>query len=96
MQVGCSKKQNKKIKIKKGTAQAVKWWKQKRLFQIGERLKSAENGILLNIAYNLIPEEKGGFLVVFFLRALLSVCYQVVIMLYTVLLATCSQSVFKL
>lgn len=30
-------------------------WKQKHQFRIGERLKSAENGILLSIVYNLIP-----------------------------------------
>ena len=41
-------------------------------------------------------DDKDGFLVVFFCAFLLSVCYQLVIMLYMVLLSLCNQSVSKL
>lgn len=40
-------------------------------------------------------KRKGGFLAVFFCVFLLSVCNQLVIMLYTVLITTCNQSVSK-
>lgn len=52
-------------------------------------------GIISPVSWRVIPEEKGGFLAVFFCAFLLSVCYLLVIMLYTVPLSLCNQSVFK-
>ena len=60
-------------------------------------ISSKEMNYIVSISASDSRKRKGGFLAVFFLCAfLLSFCNQLVIMLYTILLPVCYQSVIVL